>query len=154
MATRKKSKTTKKASAQKKKKDLRNEICGVILIGLGILLLLSLVIHADSAFKTYIADGFMRGAFGVGAYVIPLLLIFFGVQAIRVKHPELHAGKLVMTLLMVLSGVGLIHMGFSWFAGISLMNILRSNYMRPYHTRAPARTPLFYPACNVVFAFT
>ncbi len=118
MATRKKSKTTKKASAQKKKKDLRNEICGVILIGLGILLLLSLVIHADSAFKTYIADGFMRGAFGVGAYVIPLLLIFFGVQAIRVKHPDLHAGKLVMTLLMVLSGVGLIHMGFSWFAEV------------------------------------
>ena len=45
-------------------------------------------------------------------------------------------------------------LGFSWFAGRSLMNILRSNYMRPYHTRAPARTPLFYPACNVVFAFT
>ncbi len=118
MATRKKSKTTKKASAQKKKKDLRNEICGVIFIGLGLLLLLSLVIPADSAFKTYIADGFMRGAFGIGAYVIPLLLIFFGVQAIRVKRPELHAGKLVMTLLMVLSGVGLIHMGFSWFASV------------------------------------
>lgn len=118
MAAPKKKKTAKKTSAQKKKKDLRNEIYGVILIGLGILLFLSLVIQAESAFKTYIADGFMRGAFGIGAYLIPLLLAFFGVQMIRVKRPEFHTGKLVMTLLMVLSGLGLVHMGFSWFENV------------------------------------
>ncbi len=117
MATRKK-KTTKKTATQKKKRDLRNEVYGVVFIVIGVLLFLSLIINTESLFKTYIADGFMRGAFGIGAYLIPLLLIFFGVQAIRVKQPEIHIGKLIMTLLMVLSGVGLIHMGFSWFENV------------------------------------
>ena len=95
-----------------------NEIWGVIIALIGILLLISLLVKTESVFKTYIADGFMRGTFGIGAYAIPVLLVAAGIMLIMLKKPKMDYLKIFMTVLMALSVVGLIHMCFSMFVPV------------------------------------
>lgn len=109
----KKKKETKKAVKQNKNRS--NEITGVVLILIGILLMISLLIKAESVIKTYVADGFMRGTFGIGAYAIPVLLMALGVIKIAIKKPENDAIKITMTVITLLSVIGIIHICFSWF---------------------------------------
>lgn len=111
MPKKKKTTTVKKTTANK-----NNEIVGVVLILVGILLMISLLINTESVIKTYVADGFMRGTFGVGAYVIPVLLMALGVLKIAIKKPENDPVKLTMTFIMALSLVGIVHTTFSWFS--------------------------------------
>lgn len=92
-----------------------NEIVGVVFILVGILLMISLLLNTESVLKTYIADGFMRGTFGIGAYVIPLILIALGLIKIIIKNPQNDAVKITMTVIMALSFVGIVHICFSWF---------------------------------------
>ncbi len=109
-------KKKKQVKKQEQKEITRgNEVTGVIVILVGILLLISLLLKNSSALKTYIADGFMRGTFGIGAYIIPVLLMGIGVMLIMVKKPKLNALKITMTVILSLSFVGLVHMCFSWF---------------------------------------
>ncbi len=107
-----KKKTNKKT---KQTFDKNNEIVGVVFILVGILLMISLLVNAESVIKTYVADGFMRGTFGIGAYVIPLILIALGLIKIVIKNPQNNAVKITMTVIMALSLVGIIHISFSWF---------------------------------------
>ncbi|MBR6765141.1 MAG: hypothetical protein IKM06_01520 [Clostridia bacterium] len=111
----KKKKKQVKKQQEQRKNARGNEVTGVIFILIGILLLISLLLKNASVLKTYIADGFMRGAFGIGAYAIPVLLMGIGVMNIMVKRPKLNAIKILMTVIMSLSLIGLIHMCFSWF---------------------------------------
>ncbi len=113
----KKKKTNKKVN-KKTNENKNNEVAGVILILIGVLLFISLFIQTESILKTFIADGFMRGTFGVGAYIIPLLMIALGIIQIILKKPEVHLGKMAMTVLMVFSIIGLAHVCFSWFAPV------------------------------------
>ncbi len=107
-----------KKKTTKKQVNSGNEIWGVVIALIGILLLISLLVNTESVFKTYIADGFMRGTFGVGAYAIPVLLVGLGVMLIMVKKPKIDYLKLFMTVLMVISVIGLVHMCFSWFVPV------------------------------------
>lgn len=109
-----------KAKKKKTKKQVNsgNEIWGVIIALIGVLLLISLLVNIQSVFKTYIADGFMRGTFGVGAYAVPFLLMGAGVMHIMLKKPKIDYLKIFMTVLMAVSVIGLVHMCFSWFVPV------------------------------------
>ncbi len=101
-----------------------NEIIGVVLILIGILLMISLLINAQDFFlKKYVADGFMRGAFGIGAYAIPVLLMGIGVTKIVMKDRKLGGAKIAMSVIMALSVIGLIHISFSWFVPVGVKNV-------------------------------
>ncbi|MBR2860375.1 MAG: hypothetical protein IKB86_00845 [Clostridia bacterium] len=113
-----KGKKNTKKETKKNNSNRQNEITGVVLILIGVLLFISLFVPSGSVLKTYVADGLMRGTFGVGAYVVPLMLIALGIINIILKKPKLHAGKLVMTVLMVLSVIGIGHVCFSWFTPV------------------------------------
>ena len=104
-----------KKKSRKENQNKRNEIMGVVLILIGILLMISMLINTESVIKTFIADGFMRGTFGIGAYVIPLLLMFFGVYKIVSKSAEENTVKSVMWVIMTLALMGLVHICFGWF---------------------------------------
>ncbi|MBE7093040.1 MAG: DNA translocase FtsK [Clostridiales bacterium] len=60
----------------------------------------------------------MRGTFGIGAYLIPVLLIALGVMLIMLKKPKIDYIKVFMTAFMALSVIGLIHICFSWFVPV------------------------------------
>ena len=116
MATKKK---TAKPQAKKKKKNLNNEVFGVICIAVGLLLFISLIITGDTGIiKKYLADGVLRGTFGIFAYVVPFIFIFAGVMAIALKTIKIHKGKLTMSILLVLATVGIVHMIFDMFVPI------------------------------------
>ena len=107
-----------KKKKNKKQFAKRNEVAGVVLMLVGILLLISLLINTESVFKTYIADGFMRGTFGVGAYLIPVVFITLGVVLVMVKKLQPEAFKICMTVMMCLASLGLVHICFSWFVPV------------------------------------
>ncbi len=107
--------------AKKKKKqrktDKKSEVFGVAVILIAVLLLISLFVGSDSLLKKF-ADGTMRGVFGLGAYIVPLLIAAFGVLLIAGKRIKIHPGKITMTVLMLLALVGLVHTVFSWFTTV------------------------------------
>ncbi len=105
----------KKSTKKENNFNKQQEIVGVVFILIGILLMISMLINAESVIKTLIADGFMRGTFGIGAYVIPILLMAFGVYKIIVKKSESDTAKIVMAVIMTLSLMGLVHICFGWF---------------------------------------
>ena len=111
-------KKTKKKSTEQRSMNKQAEIFGVILILVGVLLMIAMLINTPSMLKTYLADGLMRGTFGVGAYALPVLFAFIGVVVIVVKEPKFHLGKIAMTVIMVLSLIGIGHIGFSWFVNV------------------------------------
>ncbi len=92
-----------------------NEVWGVVLALIGVLIMIALLVNTESILKKYVADGFLRGTFGIGAYAIPVLFVGVGVMLIMLKKPKFNYLKLFMTVLMVLSGIGLIHMCFAFF---------------------------------------
>ncbi len=115
MPKKKKKVQAKKNQAKNNKNQSRsNEIIGVVLILVGILLMISLLIQAESVIKTYVADGFMRGTFGVGAYAIPVMLMALGVIKIAIKKPKHDALKITMTAVMILSLIGILHILYAW----------------------------------------
>ncbi len=110
---------TKKKTKKKVQNQIKglNEVLGVLIALVGVLILISLLANSQSVIKTY-TDGILKGVFGVGAYAIPIVIIGIGVMVIMLKKPKFDSLKLIMTALMVLSGIGLIHMCFSWFAPV------------------------------------
>ena len=103
---------------------MSNEIIGVVLILIGVLLMISLLINAQDFFlKKYVADGFMRGAFGIGAYAIPVLLMGIGVMKIVMKDRKLDGVRVSMSVIMALSVIGLIHICFSWFVPVGVKSV-------------------------------
>lgn len=104
----------------KKKKKKRgkawdgSDITGLIMIAVGIIVLISLFTHEDSIMKKTVVAGLL-GTFGLGTYLVPVLLIALGVFLIMVKKPKMHWGKIAVTALFVLSLSGLLHIIFYWF---------------------------------------
>lgn len=101
------SKTRGKSRASAKK-SLNNEVQGIVLIALGLLLLVSLIM-GQSAVVPKAVSGFLFGAFGLFAYVVPILLIVWGVFRILLKKVTLHGGKIASSVAFVLSVVGILH---------------------------------------------
>ena len=110
---------SKKKVNKKEKSKIKglNEVLGVLVILVGVLILISLFANSQSIIKTY-TDSILKGVFGVGAYVLPVVIIGIGVMMIMLKKPKFDTVKLIMSALMVLSGIGLVHMCFSWFAPV------------------------------------
>ncbi len=113
-----------KKTESKKSIDRSNEIIGVVLILIGVLLMISLLINAQDFFlKKYVADGFMRGAFGIGAYAIPILLMGLGVMKIVMKDRRADGVKTTMAVIMALSVIGIVHICFSWFVPVGVKGV-------------------------------
>lgn len=93
-AARSKTRGRAKASA---KKSLNNEVQGIVLIALGLLLLVSLIM-GQSAVVPKAISGFLFGAFGLFAYVVPVMLIVWGVFRILLKKVTLHGGKIASSI--------------------------------------------------------
>jgi len=120
-----KRKNTKKTNDIKKKqskpvagiqKNLNNEIQGAIISALALLFFVCLFIKDTAIIPMYIANA-MFGVFGVGAYIVPLVVFIIGLCRIFLKRIELHAGKIVSTVFFCFGIAGLVHiilMGDSW----------------------------------------
>lgn len=120
-----KRKNTKKINETKKKqskpvagiqKNLNNEIQGAIISALALLFFVCLFIKDTAIIPMYIANA-MFGVFGVGAYIVPLVVFIIGLCRIFLKRIELHAGKIVSTVFFCFGIAGLVHiilMGDSW----------------------------------------
>lgn len=120
-----KRKNTKKTNEIKKKqskpvagiqKNLNNEIQGAIISALALLFFVCLFIKDTAIIPMYIANA-MFGVFGVGAYIVPLVVFIIGLCRIFLKRIELHAGKIVSTVFFCFGIAGLVHiilMGDSW----------------------------------------
>lgn len=110
----KSSKKTYKKPAARQRHRLYNEVQGVSLIAVAVFLFVCLILKEEGALPGFIAP-LMLGVFGVSAYAIPFLMAGAGVCRIALKSLRLHAGKLLSTVFMLLSTVGLVH--FAWAQG-------------------------------------
>ena len=107
MATAKKTSraTSRKGGAGAKKKaqasGATQEIIGFALMVLGIFSFVAVVMGGAGLLGESIA-GVMFGLFGLGAYVVPLLLLCIGWIVLIAKRMRLHPGKLALTSVTVL----------------------------------------------------
>lgn len=107
MATAKKTSraTSRKGGAGAKKKaqasGATQEIIGFALMVLGIFSFVAVVMGGAGLLGESIA-GVMFGLFGLGAYVVPLLLVCIGWIVLIAKRMRLHPGKLALTSVTVL----------------------------------------------------
>ena len=90
-----------KARAKKQSPAASREITGFALIVVGIFAFVAVVMGGAGLLGESIA-GVMFGLFGLGAYVVPLLLIASGWITLIAKRLRLHPGKLALTCVTVL----------------------------------------------------
>lgn len=102
----------------KKKNKGYSEVYGVIFILVGILLFLPLVIKEESITK--IIAPVLLGVFGLCAYLVPFVFIAIGILKIALKKLEAATGKIVLSVLCVLSAMGIIHLCFASAGNIGI----------------------------------
>lgn len=89
-------------------KNLNNEIQGTIVVAIALLVFACLFIKNNAPLPGYIAC-VMFGAFGLGAYLIPIFVLVLGVCRIILKKLSFHIGKIVSTIVFILGIWGLLH---------------------------------------------
>jgi len=108
MAKRKSKQKSKANTVKPQRHKLINEVQGVAFIAVAIFIFVCLIIPNDS-FLPKNTKAILLGIFGLFAYVLPFLLIFIGICRITLKNPKLHIGKLICSMVLLGSIVGLIH---------------------------------------------
>lgn len=88
---------------------IAREVGAVIYLGLGAVFFL--VIAGKAGILGNFLNDYLRLAFGVGTYAIPVLFTAFGLTMLLSHRVRLDAARYVGVGLMVASGLGLVHMG-------------------------------------------
>jgi len=92
-----------KNGAYKEKKPMnpqvKDEICAVVVIAVGIFLAIAFQTHAAGAVGEVLSD-FFKGCFGFVAYILPYYMIVYGVLLLAKKM--VHIGKLSIILLCII----------------------------------------------------
>ena len=95
-------KTAPKAADREKRPmnpQVKDEICAVVVIAVGIFLAIAFQTHAAGAVGEILSD-FFKGCFGFVAYILPYYMIAYGVLLLAKKM--VHIGKLSVILLCVI----------------------------------------------------
>lgn len=103
--------STKKNNKKNKQKSITQEVLGFSLIVLGIFAFVAVVMGGVGLLGKGMSD-VMFGLFGLGAYVMPLLIAGCGWLVLIAKKLHVHAGKLALTCVTVLMIFVVNHMIF------------------------------------------
>ena len=100
------------AARKKKKRTLAQEIAGVVLIAVAILLALSIYSNASG-----VVGGFVRqiclGTLGLTAYAMPFALAVMGIYFVLYAKKKVQVGKAVCYTLIALSVLSIVHLIFT-----------------------------------------
>lgn len=94
-----KGKTVKDTGRQPMNPNVKDDICGVVFIAVGIFLALAFQTHAAGAVGEALSDFFM-GLFGFVAYIIPYYFVAYGVMLVAKKM--IHIGRKSVILLCII----------------------------------------------------
>lgn len=97
------------AQRKKKKDSKRNEIIGIILIGLAAFIAITIYLQVDSIFGDLIQN-LIFGLCGVLGYIVPIILGIIGVLVIMARKKKTNTGKLVLLALAVYFVFALLHL--------------------------------------------
>jgi S-DNA-T family DNA segregation ATPase FtsK/SpoIIIE len=100
------------AARKKKKRILSEEIAGIVLIALAILLGLGVYASGSGAFGLALRR-ICLGAFGVTAYLLPALLFVSGLYLLIFAERKIPVGKAVCWALVVLCAIGILHLFYT-----------------------------------------
>jgi S-DNA-T family DNA segregation ATPase FtsK/SpoIIIE len=87
---------------------LRSEVLGIFLLAAGIISLISLLDFNTGSIGLYIAK-FLKYSFGIGAFVMPLLMMIIGGFYIKTDHGIVYSVRFWGLSLLYISLLGLIH---------------------------------------------
>lgn len=92
-----------------KKQSRKNEILGIVIIGLAIFCAITIYFNMDSVFGVLIKN-VIFGLCGMIGYVVPFIIGFAGVLIIMARKKKTNAGKLVILWLCVFFVFSLVHL--------------------------------------------
>ena len=113
----KNSKNTKASQTTTKQPTMVNEIQGVVVAAVSLLVFACLFIRDAAVAPDFIAR-IMFGVFGIGAYIVPIALLILGISRIIMKRFSLHAGKIISTVVFVLCICGILHIILTGVVGL------------------------------------
>ena len=122
--------TARKKKRRKKNSNKRNEIAGIIIIGLAIFIAITIYMSIDSVFGNLIKD-VVFGLCGILGYVVPVIIGIIGVLFIASRKKNTNAGKLVLlglAVLFVFSLVNLSVAGDVYVAGSDFGTFVKGSY--------------------------
>lgn len=102
-------KTSQKNNNVKQPAGIRAEILGVIFIGIGIMLMICVVNENALGFVGGPISSVLRHSFGVGAILLPIALMGYGVYLIAKKDKVAFKIKLVLSIIVFLMIISLAH---------------------------------------------
>ena len=97
------------AAKKKKKRLLSEEIAGVVMVALAILIAMGVYSNGSGAFGEALRR-ISLGSLGVPAYILPGCLFVLGVYLLIYADRKLPVGKSVCWLLLALSAIGILHL--------------------------------------------
>ncbi|MBC5647215.1 FtsK/SpoIIIE family DNA translocase [Christensenella tenuis] len=115
---------------KRKNTNKKNEIAGIIIIGLAVFVAITIYLNVDSVFGNMVAD-FVFGLCGAIGYVIPVILGIVGVLFIAARKKAPNAGKLALLALAVFCVFSLIHLipiGDIYTEGGSYGSFIQASY--------------------------
>ncbi|MFY9177722.1 MAG: DNA translocase FtsK [Caldicoprobacterales bacterium] len=101
---------SKKTKTKRKRKDnLKYELIGIFVIGLGFFALLSIYTSSAGIIGVYF-DRILKGLFGIIAYIMPLFIVLVGALTIMTYYKKINKAKLALTMFSVVLIFQLIHL--------------------------------------------
>jgi S-DNA-T family DNA segregation ATPase FtsK/SpoIIIE len=127
----------KKSKAAAQKKNGANEVAGVLIASLGLFFGLSVYFEAESGAAGPVVSGFLKGLFGIGAYILPVLTVIAGVLIIIARHRNINRAKLILSIVTAYLMLCLLHLlYFSRFtADKGFPEFVRSSFLQGNGTR-------------------
>ena len=108
MANKRKTSTTSKSKTKSKSKsDNSGQLWSIVLFSSGILVFLMSIIEGQAAWLAL--HNFIRGLFGVGVFLVPVILIYSAIMIACDKSGSAVAGKMIQGLILILLICGITH---------------------------------------------
>lgn len=104
---RKTSTTSKSKTKSKSKSDNSGQLWSIVLFSSGILVFLMSIIEGQAAWLAL--HNFIRGLFGVGVFLVPVILIYSAIMIACDKSGSAVAGKMIQGLILILLICGITH---------------------------------------------
>ena len=108
MANKRKTSTTSKSKTKSKSKsDNSGQLWSIVLFSSGILVFLMSIIEGQAAWLAL--HNFIRGLFGVGVFLVPVILIYSAIMIACDKSGSAVAGKMIQGIILILLICGITH---------------------------------------------
>jgi S-DNA-T family DNA segregation ATPase FtsK/SpoIIIE len=122
----------KKSKAAAPKKNGMHEIAGVLTASLGLFFGLSVYFEEDAGAAGPIVSGFLKGLFGIAAYILPILTVAAGILLIMARKRNVNRAKMILTIVTVYFLLCILHLlYFSRFTSDrGLAEFVRSSFLQ------------------------